>query len=345
MQLFYSKKKELWAVKIAIVGAGAWGTSIATVCAHNGHEVLLWAYEQQVVDDINNDHENKRYLPGISLDHRIKATNDLESALCDVQWVFEAVPVAFLRETLKKTIHCFSQEQIWVITSKGIEQHTLMLPSQIVDEVFGDIINKAVMAGPSFAYDLAEQQMTGIAVAAQDCALADKLQTLLANEYLRPYVSLDMIGVQLGGALKNVIALGVGMLDGARCTDNAKAFIFTRGLHEMVQLGMKLGAKQETFYGLSGVGDMVLTAMGTRSRNLEVGKRLGTGQTLDAILQETGYIPEGVNTVQSLHQLMDKQEIKMPVCQGIYEVIFEHKPLKEMLADLIAQPLGQESCR
>ena len=328
----------------AILGSGAWGTAIATLLAYNGHQVTLWAYEPEVAAMINNQHENKRYLPGIRLSDRISATHDLAQVVCSAQWVFEAVPVAFLRETLKQTKSCFSKDQIWVITSKGIEQQTLILPSQIIDDVFGYKTQKAVMAGPSFAYELAEQQLTGIAVAAQDCTIADQLQLLLANDYFRPYVSLDMIGVQLGAALKNVIALGVGMLDGAELTDNAKAFIFTRGLHEMVQLGIKLGAKQETFYGLSGVGDMVLTAMGKRSRNLEVGQRLGKGQTLDAILQETGYIPEGINTVQSLHQLMQKEQIKMPVCQGIYQVIFEEKPLKTMLEDLIEQSLGQENC-
>ncbi len=332
-------------MKIAIVGAGAWGTSIATVLAHNGHDVLLWAYEAEVVDAINMHHENRRYLPGIRLSDRISATHDLKQVVCSAQWVFEAVPVAFLRETLKQAKSCFSQEQIWVITSKGIEQQTLMLPNQIIDDVFDYHTKRAVVAGPSFAYDLAEQQLTGIAVAAQDCVIADQLQQLLANDYFRPYVSLDMIGVQLGSALKNVIALGVGMLDGAGMTDNAKAFIFTRGLHEMVQLGIKLGANQETFYGLSGVGDMVLTAMGKRSRNLEVGRRLGEGQTLDAVLRETGYIPEGINTVQSLHQLMQKEQITMPVCNGIYQVIFGGESLKAMLKELIELPLARESCR
>ena len=331
-------------MKIAMVGAGAWGTSIATVLAHNGYDVLLWAYEQEVVDAINTHHENKRYLSGIRLSDRISATHDLAQVICSAQWVFEAVPISFLRETLKQTQGCFSKDQIWVITSKGIEQDTLMLPSQIIDDVFGYQTRQAVMAGPSFAYDLAEQQLTGIAVAAQDCSIADQLQALLANEYFRPYVSLDMVGVQLGGALKNVIALGVGMLDGAGFADNAKAFIFTRGLHEIVQLGIKLGAQQETFYGLSGVGDMVLTAMGKQSRNLEVGQRLGKGQRLDALLKETGYIPEGINTVQSLHQLMQQEQIKMPVCNGIYQVIFEGKSLKAMLKELISDPLGQENC-
>lgn len=331
-------------MKIAILGAGAWGTALATLLAHNGHEVLLWAFEPEVAGDINNYHENKRYLPGIRLNGNIRATADIAQAICDAKWVFEAIPIKFLRKTLKQTSSCFSKEQIWVIASKGIEQETLMLPSQIIDDEFGYQTKKAVIAGPSFAYDLAQKDITGVAVAAIDCAIADELQEVLANLYFRPYVNLDMIGVQLAAALKNVITLGIGMLEGAGFADNAKAFLFTRGLHEMAQLGIKMGAEQDTFYGLAGVGDLALTAMGKRSRNLEVGIRLGDGQSLEAILQGTGYIPEGINTLQSLHQLMHKKHIAMPVCDGIFQVIFGNVALHDMLADLMSVSFEAKKC-
>ncbi len=331
-------------MKIAILGAGAWGTALATLLAHNGHDVLLWAYEAEVADDINNVHENKRYLPGIKLDNNIRATDDISQAICDAQWVFEAIPVKFLRKTLKQTVHCFSKDQVWVIASKGIEQDTLMLPSEIIDDVFDYQPKKAVIAGPSFAYDLARKDITGVAVAATDCAIADQLQEVLANLYFRPYVNLDMVGVQLAAALKNVITLGVGMLEGDGFADNAKAFLFTRGLHEMAQLGVSMGAQQETFYGLAGVGDLALTAMGKRSRNLEVGKRLAMGQSLDSILQQTGYIPEGINTVQSLHELGKQKHIPMPVCQGVYQVIFGRVSLHDMLADLMKVTFENKRC-
>ncbi len=331
-------------MKIAILGAGAWGTALATLLAHNGHDILLWAYESEVADDINNAHGNKRYLPGIKLDDNIRATDTISQAICDAQWVFEAIPVKFLRKTLEQTIHCFSKDQVWVIASKGIEQDTLMLPSDIIDDVFGYQPKKAVIAGPSFAYDLARKDITGVAVAATDCTIADQLQEVMANLYFRPYVNLDMIGVQLAAALKNVITLGVGMLDGAGFADNAKAFLFTRGLHEMAQLGIAIGAQQETFYGLAGVGDLALTAMGKKSRNLEVGKRLGMGQSLDAILQQTGYIPEGINTVQSLHELGKQKLVPMPVCQGVYQVVFGGVLLHDMLADLMKVTFENKRC-
>lgn len=322
-------------MKVAILGAGAWGTAIASVLANNGHSVLLWAYETDVVDDINLRHCNSRYLPNVTLHQSIRATGDLKAVICDAHFVFESLPVCHMRSTIAQTVNCFSKNQIWVIASKGIEQETLMLPTQIIDDLFGYKTKKVVMAGPSFAQEVVTKQLTGIVVASDDHAAAQQLHDLMKNSYFCPQVASDMIGVQLGSALKNVITLGVGMLDGAGFTDNAKAFLLTQGLHEMTELGLKLGAKQETFYGLSGVGDLVLTAMGRLSKNLTVGQRLGQGQKLDQILKETGYIPEGINTVQSLHQLMQQEDIDLPVCQGIYEVIFEGVSLQRVIDKLV----------
>jgi glycerol-3-phosphate dehydrogenase (NAD(P)+) len=210
-----------------------------------------------------------------------------------------------------------------------------MLPTQIIDDLFGYKTKKVVMAGPSFAQEVAEKKVTGIVIASDDHAIAQQLKNLMKNDYFCPEISSDIIGVQLGGALKNVITLGIGMLDGAGFTDNAKAFLLTRGLAEMTTLGLKIGAKQETFYGLSGVGDLVLTSMGKFSKNLAVGRQLGQGKPIDQIIKETGYIPEGVNTVQSLHQLMQDEDVDLPVCHGIYDVIFESKPLQYMVSRLI----------
>ena len=334
-------------MKISIVGAGAWGTALATLLAQNRHNVLIWAYEPEVVDLINNTHENSWYLPGITLNKSIRATNDLAQVIDHAQWVFEAVPVKFLRSVLVQAVPYFSADKTWVITSKGIEQETLMVPSQIIDDVFEYKTEQVAISGPSFAHDVAQKDITALTVAAAACAAAQAVQKLLANEYFSPYISLDMLGVQLGGALKNVITLGIGMLDGAGYADNTKAFIFTRGLHEMVELGVQLGAQRETFYGLSGVGDLVLTAMGKRSRNLALGRRLGAGEALQAIVGKTDqfHFPEGINTVQSLQQLMKKQKVDLPVFEGIYQVIFSDISLQEMLKELIKQTVGfQEEC-
>lgn len=328
--------------RVCVIGEGAWGTAVATLLAANGYAVNLWCHDADVCQTIATQHKNERYLPGIQLSEKIEPTIDLTQAVCDVTWIFEAIPVKFLRSVLEQARTCFDPQQVWVILSKGIEQKTLMFPSQMVDAVFDHAVNKAIFAGPSFAHDLANKQITAVTIAATDCAIGLALQQMLANDYFRPYISLDMIGVQVGAALKNVIALGIGILDGAGFTDNAKAFIFTRGLHEMVKLARALGGKQETLYGLSGVGDLVLTSMGKLSRNLAVGRRLGQGDDVNTILRETGYIPEGINTVQSVHQLLQKNGLDLPICDGIYQIIFEHKPLHEVITALMQRPLEQE---
>ncbi len=329
--------------RIAILGGGAYGTALATLCAANGHEVFLWCYEQKVADCIQKHHTNENYLPGIELDNKIHASSDLHEVLnCGTQWVIEAIPVKFLRTVLEQAKQSCTRDQIWIITSKGIELNTHLLPSEIIDDVFDYTAKKVAMAGPSFAYDLARKELTAVTVAASDCAVGIRVQKLLANSYFRPYLSLDLIGVQLGGALKNVLTLGIGMMDGAGFTDNAKAFLFTRGLHEMVELAKSRGAHEKTLYGLSGIGDLVMTSMGTRSRNLEVGKRLGRGESLDSILRQTGYIPEGINTVQTLNQMIQKEGLDLPVCQGIYDAIFSKKSLESVLRSLMERPLEAE---
>jgi len=329
--------------RIAILGGGAYGTALATLCTANGHEVFLWCYEQKVADCIKTHRTNENYLPGIVLDKKVHATSDIHEVLsCGAQYIIEAVPVKFLRTVLEQAKPSFSRDHTWIITSKGLELNTYLLPSEIIDSVFRHATKKVVMAGPSFAYDLAQKELTAVTVAATDCDVGIKVQKLFANSYFRPYLSLDIIGAQLGGAIKNVITLGMGMLEGGGFTDNAKAFLFTRGLHEMVELAVKRGAQHNTLYGLSGIGDLVLTSMGSRSRNLEVGKRLGRGEHLESILRHTGYIPEGINTVQTLNQMIQKEGLDLPVCQGVYDAIFSKKSLGDVLQSLMERPLEQE---
>ncbi len=325
-------------MNIAMLGEGAWGTAVAMLLAYNGHEVKLWCYNTELVSQINATRQNERYLPGVTLPKNITAVATIDEAICNSEWVFEAIPVKFLRSVLQKAKHCYKDTQRWVVLSKGIEQDTLLFPTEIIADVLGDAVQQTVFAGPSFAMDVARKQITAVTIAAPGCELAKELQALLANNYFRPYISTDMIGVQVGAALKNVIAIGVGMLDGAGYSDNAKAFIITRGLHEIAELAVALGARRETIYGLSGVGDLILTAMGSLSRNLQVGKRFGQGQSLETILKETGYIPEGINTVESVQQLMRKHDVRLPICWGIYEVVFNHKPLEDMLKELMRDP-------
>jgi len=327
---------------VCMIGEGAWGTAIATLLAANGHKVRLWCHDPQACADMAKTKQAGRGLPGVMLSELIHPTIDLEVAVSDADWIFEAIPVKFMRSAMERAKPFFNEIQPWVVLSKGIEQDTLLLPSQILDDVFGVEVKKAVVAGPSYAKDVATQQITAVSLASQDEALARQLQELLANDFFRPYISDDVIGVQAGTALKNVIALGVGMLRGAGYTDNTQAFLFTRGLHELKLLVRQLGGKEETVCGLAGVGDLVLTAMGSLSRNADVGKRLGEGQSLEQILEETGYTPEGINTVQSVHQMMEQSNMPMPICQGIYDVVFNALPLKDMLQRLMDMPLEWE---
>ncbi len=328
---------------VSVLGEGAWGTAIATLLANNGHTVKLWCYDSLVANDIANKRINTRYLPNIILDEKIQPTTQLRDAMCDTQWIFEAIPVPFLRSVISQATSCFVSDQTWVILSKGIEQKTLFFPSQIIDDVFKTSVKKVVMVGPSFAAELAQKQITAVTLAAPDCAQGQLLQSLLANNYFRPYVSTDMIGAQVGAALKNVITLGIGMLDGAGYHDNAKAFFLTRGLHEMTNLSVALGGDEQSMYGLAGVGDLVLTATGGLSRNLEVGQRLGRGESLDFLARELKTMPEGINTVQSVHQLILKHPtISMPISQGIYDVLFSGVSVSGMLAALMKQPLTTE---
>lgn len=327
---------------LCVLGAGAWGTAIAQLLASNGHNVRLWCREREVFENIQKTRINSHYLPGIVLHHNIEPTQRFEHCFENAEYIFEAIPVVYLRPLLEKVKPHASGHQTWVVLSKGIEQDSLLLPTQIIDHVFGFETNKVVLAGPSFAADLAQKQITAVTIAASNCNVGQHVQSLLANDYFRPYISLDLIGVQTGAALKNVITLCIGILDGAGYKDNVKAYVLTRGLHEIAQLATTLGGNQSTIYGLSGIGDLVLTAFGTRSKNLAVGRRLGQGQSLDSIQQEIGTLPEGINTVQAMHQLALKLQLDLPICAGVYEIIYQGKSVNQFLATLMARPLERE---
>lgn len=324
---------------IAVIGAGAFGTSIATLLAHNGYHVKLWCFDPEQVQKIACSQENEKYLPGITLDKKIEPVSNLKEALCGAEWVFEAIPVKFLRSVLEQTRDCFTDDHVWVILSKGIENKTLLLPSQIIDNVFKTKTRKAVISGPSFAHDLAHKQPTGVSIAATDFVIGQELQKLLSSDYFCSELTTDLIGVQVGGAIKNVITLAIGILEGAGYTDNTKALVVTRGLQEIALLIATLGGRPETAYSFAGVGDLVLTAMGNRSRNLKVGKLLGQGKKLETILQETGFIPEGINSVKSINQLIKEKTISLPVCESVYQMIFEKLSVEDFLKKMVERQI------
>ncbi len=327
---------------VAVIGAGAWGTAFSTLLAENGHEVNLWCYESEVVEDIKNKGINNKYLPGVYLDKKIKPTNNLEEVLSQAKWIFEAVPVKFLRNVLTQAKPHLNPEQVWVVLSKGIEQETLLLPSGILDDVFGEEVKKAAVCGPNFAKDLAKKAYTATTVASKDLAIAEELQKLLANSYFHPYRLSDFIGVQVSGAIKNLLALLVGIAKGAKCHDNTIAFLLTRGLFEIVKITEFYGGEKDTVYGLSGLGDLVLTSFGAMSRNQKVGMIIGVGNSLKAATETVGVVPEGVNIAFSVKQLIDKNKLDLPICQGAFEIIFEGKTIEALLDQLMTQTLGDE---
>jgi glycerol-3-phosphate dehydrogenase (NAD(P)+) len=322
--------------KVSMIGEGAWGTAVATVLAHNGYTVQLWCHDPAVVESIKRTRFNERYLPGVPLSSSIHPTSNLKEAVDGSSFIFEAIPVQYLRQVLQEVRPFISPLQPWIALSKGIEQETLFLPTQIINDVLGTECKTAALVGPSFAREVAARQLTAINFAYHDDFYRDtNHQLLLNNEYFNVKRSTDFIGVQVGSALKNVIALGIGMLDGAGYGANAQAYFFTLGLHEIARVIEACGGNRETAYGLCGVADLVLTAMSKQSKNWTVGVRIGKDQPLKDVLKETGFIPEGLNTVQSTFELAKRHALPLPLCIGMYEVLFAHRSINELMHSLM----------
>jgi len=328
-------------MKVAVLGEGAWGSAIALLLARNSHDVTLWCHHDSVAQDIARIRENKRFFPGFTFDRSIKVTTDMTEALSSTQIVFEAIPVKYLRGALASLDKNYFKLP-WVLLSKGIEQKTLLFPTQILDDVAGNPVQTAVLSGPSFARDVALCQPTAVTIATKDCLLGAKLYDMLKNEYFSPYISRDVIGVQLGGALKNVLALGVGILEGAGYQDNARALFLTRGLQELALIAEKLGGSRHTLYGLSGIGDIILTAMGEQSRNTSLGRTIGSGVSMAQAIQEREVAPEGVNTAYVMHELLQRENVQAPLLDGIYRIINEEMTIQELFTQLMQQPFTNE---
>jgi glycerol-3-phosphate dehydrogenase (NAD(P)+) len=321
--------------QISVLGDGAFGTAIALVLADNGYTVALWCHNAAVADSIRTTGCNTLYLPGIQLPESIVPTTDIAQALAESCWVFEAVPVKFLRAVVEKAKPYSTREHTWIVLSKGIETDTLMLPSALIDTVLGYHATQAIISGPSFARDLAQKKITAVTVATQEQSVMVELQTLLANNYFTLCPSADMRGVQIGGALKNVVALAIGMLDGAGYTDNTKAFILNQGLQEIAYVVEALGGTQQTVYNLSGLGDLVLTCMGSLSKNCALGRQLGSGKTLVELAAGGTQMPEGVTTAVAVQQLAQKLGLELPLLQGVYRILFEQSSLEMLLKNIV----------
>ena len=332
---------------LGVIGAGAWGTALAKHLAEKGLEIRLWAYECEVVDSINTTHENRVFLPGIPLPRTLTATTSLTEAIEQRDGILFVVPSHVTRQVLRKMAACLTHPIPLISATKGVEEDSSKLMTQIMDEVLPESMEHYLMAlsGPSFASELSAGKPTAVCLAGRDPQLVARFQAALMTPALRVYADTDLIGLQLGGALKNVMALAAGVVDGLDLGHNARAALITRGLAEIVRLGVAMGADPRTLYGLSGVGDLVLTCTGSLSRNHTVGVRLGQGESLNAILGGMQAVAEGVRTARAALGLARRHQVEMPITQEINAVLFEGKSCRKAVSDLMERDAKPEKGR
>jgi glycerol-3-phosphate dehydrogenase (NAD(P)+) len=328
-------------MRCAVIGAGAWGTVLADVLTLNGHDVALWAYETDVVDAVNARHENVRFLPGATLHPALRATSSYADALDGAALVCIATPSQHLRSIVRQAKASIPAGATLCVASKGIETGTLALMS---DVVAAEAPGRSVVAlsGPSFAVEVIARQPTAIVAASDDPVAAELAQEAFSNRTLRIYTHDDVVGVELGGSLKNVIAVATGICEGAGFGFNSRAALITRGLAEMTRLGSAIGAKAATFAGLAGIGDLVLTCTGSLSRNRAVGIAIGKGTTLEEALAGKETVAEGVATTKSALALAERMGVEMPIVSMVYRVLFDGLPAHRGVTELMARELRAE---
>lgn len=319
---------------VTVLGDGAWGTACASLLAHKGYNVKLWCFNPKVAESIKQTGINKIFLPDIQLPEHIIPITNIQEAITNTDVIFEAIPVKFMRTVLVSARKFISNDQKWVILSKGIETKTLLLPTQILEDIFGPT-RFAVISGPSFARDLALKHPTGVNISSQDFTIAQEVQKLVDSHYFRSYYTPDYIGCQSTAALKNILAIGVGILDSLSYSDNTKILFLMQALKELEQFTHALGGQRNTVYSLAGIGDIMLTCLGSKSKNLALGKQLGAGLTLEQIEQTTHTISEGPNTAQSFAQLTHKHSLTLPLCMTIHDIIFGIKKPHELVTKLM----------
>ena len=330
--------------KLTVIGAGSWGTTLADLLADKGYPVTLWAYEMDLVERMRESRVNDLFLPGHTLSDNLSCTNDIADAVNGSGLVLFVPPSQVLRGLLQQALPHFTDDVIIVSASKGVENDTLLPMSDIFAELLPDPLNRrtAYLSGPSFAKEVAARMPTAVAVAAVDITLAEEVQRIFSTEAFRVYTNSDVVGVELGGALKNVIALAAGVSDGLGYGYNTRAALITRGLAEITRIGVAMGAEPLTFAGLAGMGDLVLTCTGDLSRNRSVGIELGKGRTLDEILNEMHMVAEGVKTTLSAYQLSRKLGVEAPLIEQMYEILYNNKEARKAVNDLMDRELKPE---
>jgi len=328
--------------KAAVIGAGGWGTAFSLLLSQQEIETRLWVREREVFEELKNSRINSAFLPGVVLPSDIFFTQDMAEAMDRAEVIFVAVPSRYCRQIYSEMAPYLTPVQIVVSLTKGIEEKTLLRMTEIMSQIFACRPHLAVLSGPSFAREVAAGLPTAVVVASEKIETAERIQKSLASLNFRIYTSQDVKGVEIAGAVKNVIALACGLSDGLNFGHNARASLITRGLVEMTKLGLKLGARQETFYGLAGIGDLVLTATGKLSRNYQVGYQIGQGKKLEEILAGMKMVAEGVTTAISIRDLARREKVDMPICQEVYQILYEGKNPRYSLIDLMSRALKSE---
>ena len=328
--------------RIAIIGAGSWGTALAIIAARAGHEVMLWSRDPEVVTSINEERVNSRYLTSVSVPERVTATNEVGKALDQASLVLLAAPSHAIRDLLTQMSPALDEPAIIVSVSKGIEIETGKRISEIVKEVVGRAHLFVCLSGPSFAKEVVTGTPTAIVAASKDAIAARTVQSDLSFENLRIYTNADVVGTELGGSVKNVMAIAAGMTTGLGLGSNSVAALITRGLAEITRLARREGAQMETLMGLAGLGDLVLTCTGSLSRNRYVGEQLGKGIPLDEITAGMNEVAEGIKTTLAVKQLADRAGLEMPITNEVKAVLYDGKSVRDAVAELMSRPLREE---
>lgn len=330
--------------KIAVIGAGSWGTTLAILLAEKSHDVLLWIFEKDELPKLEKERINTKYLPGAPFPDNLKLTGNLHEAVGFADNLVISSPSHVVRTVCSQFADLIRDSQLFINVAKGIENDSLKRMSEVIQETLSVAPDRiATLYGPSHAEEVSRKIATAVVAASSNIKTARKVQELFRTPYFRVYSSDDIIGVELGGSLKNVIAIAAGICDGAGFGDNTKAALLTRGMVEMTRLGITIGARQETFAGLSGIGDLIVTCMSKHSRNRHVGEQIGKGRKLDEILSEMVMVAEGVKTTRSVHQLMKKFYVEMPISEQVYKVLFEGKPPIKAVRDLMSRDPKEET--
>ena len=327
---------------LAVIGAGSWGTAMAHLLGEKGHAVRLWVFEPEVYQALEQNRINATFLPGLTLSSRIRFTQDFNEALAGAEVTVMAVPSHVFRGVLANLAPDLPSATILLSATKGIETETLLTMDGVVREVLGAEIPYAVLGGPSFAREVAQKFPTAVTIACRVSKVAHRLQRLFSTSSFRVYTSYDVTGVELGGALKNIFAIGTGIIEGMGLGDNPRAALITRGLAEMTRLGLRLGANPMTLAGLGGLGDLVLTCTSRQSRNFQVGLRLGQGETLSQILAGTRMVAEGVKNSRACQMLARRLGVDMPLVEAVYQILYEELSPKEAVKKLMSRELKDE---